>query len=38
MPDVRFDLTGHIIMKLKEAKKIQPLLIKKKTKIILHCM
>jgi hypothetical protein len=38
MPDVRFDGAGHIIMKMKGAKKIQPLLIKGKTKTFLHCM
>jgi hypothetical protein len=38
MPDVGFDGAGHIIMKMKETKKIQPLLIKGKTKTILHCM
>jgi hypothetical protein len=38
MPDVRFDGAGHIIMKMKGAKKIQPLLMKRKTKTMLCCM
>jgi hypothetical protein len=37
MPDVRLDGAGHI-MEMKGAKKIQPLLMKRKTKTMLRCM